>query len=53
VKLLYQVVTFYCAQCGRRAWEARVPGGQDPKKYAPVECGHCGSRRFRSEEAAA
>jgi DNA-directed RNA polymerase subunit RPC12/RpoP len=53
MKLLWHVVRFHCSQCGRFAWESRIPAGADPKKYTPVECGWCSSRTFRSEERAA
>lgn len=49
MKLLYRTFQWACANCGRFAYEARVPGDRDPKDYQPVEC-TCGSRRFTQRE---
>jgi hypothetical protein len=51
-KQAYVRVKWYCSGCGKFCWPVLVPVGGDVTKGGPAEC-TCGSRRFRSEEAAA
>jgi DNA-directed RNA polymerase subunit RPC12/RpoP len=46
MKVLWTKHPFHCCGCGRLAYTATIKEGQDPEKYRPVECGHCGSTRF-------
>ena len=45
----YVRVVYYCAGCGSKGYEARMPATADEKKCAPVECARCNSTRFRAE----
>lgn len=51
-KLIYEMWSYFCISCGRRAWDARIPAGHDPKGARPAECGKCAGRVFREERAA-
>lgn len=50
MKKLMRLLRWKCKDCGRMAWEARVPEGVDEAAYAPTKCGYCRGSSFTCEE---